>query len=235
MITALVPAHDEADLIGSTVDALRTIKGIDRIVVVDDHSSDDTVGQARLAGAEVLSLTSNLGKGGALQTGIDHLCGSADIVMFIDADLGGSAQEAALLLEPIVRGEADMSIAAFPKPQKKAGFGLVMGLARFGIRALGGPFDATAPLSGQRALNASALHAVQPLASGYGVEVAMTIWALRAGLRLIEIPTRMTHAATGRDLKGFTHRGRQFVHVATALVRLAVQHRDERPQGERSP
>jgi hypothetical protein len=99
-----------------------------------------------------------------------------------------------------------------------------MGLARAGLRGLGArSFFATAPLSGQRALSRRALEVATPFAFGYGVEVALTVRALRAGLRVLEVPTRMSHDATGRDVAGFAHRGRQFLHVARALVRLALE------------
>jgi hypothetical protein len=49
--------------------------------------------------------------------------------------------------------------------------------------------------------------------------------ALRAGLRVVEVPTTMAHDATGRDPSGFAHRGRQFLHVARALVILALERR----------
>lgn len=55
------------------------------------------------------------------------------------------------------------------------------------------------------------------------MEVALTVKAAKAGLRIMEVPTSMGHAATGRDVAGFMHRGRQFVHVAAALVRLAMR------------
>jgi hypothetical protein len=97
---------------------------------------------------------------------------------------------------------------------------LVKGLARRGIRTLSG-FEATAPLSGQRALSRHAWMAATPFARGYGVEVALTVRAASAGQRLLEVPTTMGHAATGRDIAGFAHRGRQFVQVGLALVRLA--------------
>ncbi len=116
-----------------------------------------------------------------------------------------------------------MSIAAFPRPQAKAGFGLVKGLARWGISALGGGFQATAPLSGQRAISRECFQAVRPFASGYGVEVALTVRALRRGMRVVEVETTMSHAATGRDVAGFVHRGRQFVHVSMALIRLTFE------------
>ena len=69
------------------------------------------------------------------------------------------------------------------------------------------------------------MRAVRPIASGYGVEVALTIKALQAGLRVLEVPTTMTHRHTGRDVSGFLHRGRQFVDIAVTLATLALDGR----------
>lgn len=223
-IAVLIPAHEEAERIGATVTAARAVPGVTRVVVVDDGSRDETALRAEEAGAKVVRLWNNVGKGAALETGAMRI-ENADVILLLDGDLGSSAAQAALLLGPVLDGTADMAIAAFPRPAGKAGFGLVKGLARWGIRRLGGPFDATAPLSGQRALTRECLAVCRPFATGYGVEVALTVRALRAGLRLREVQTTMTHAATGRDTAGFVHRGRQFVHVAIALVRLTFERR----------
>ncbi len=116
-----------------------------------------------------------------------------------------------------------MAIAVLPRPPRSGGVGLVKRLAATGIRLLGGGFVASAPLSGQRALTRATLEAVRPFAPGFGVEVSMTVRAARAGSRIIEVPVPMAHAATGRDLAGFVHRGRQFVDVVSALARLALE------------
>ena len=85
-------------------------------------------------------------------------------------------------------------------------------------------YRAEAPLSGQRALTAACLAAVRPLAGGFGVETAMTIDAVRAGFRVVEIPVAgLTHRATGRTLRGFLHRGRQGLHIARASMLRAVR------------
>lgn len=227
---ALVPAYNEVERVASTVKAIGALPQVEGVLVVDDGSSDATARAASTAGARVLTLGHNLGKGAALDRGLAWLAENAPgaTLLLLDADLGDTAAQAGALLEPLVRGEADMAIARFPRATGKAGFGLVKGLARWGIRKLGSKsFSAEAPLSGQRALTPTAVEACVPFARGYGVEVALTVRALRAGLRVVEVETTMAHAATGRDLAGFVHRGRQFAHVARALVSLAL----ERPRG----
>jgi hypothetical protein len=228
-VVALVPAHDEAGRIAGTVAAARSVAGVTRIFVVDDASTDKTGEIALAAGAEVLRLHANAGKGAALDEGLARVRDDADVLLLLDGDLGESASQAALLLAPVLAGDADMTVAAFPRPQVKAGFGLVKGLARWGIRTLGGragrAFAATAPLSGQRAMTRACWERVTPFAFGYGVEVALTVRALRAGFRVAEVETTMTHDATGRDVGGFAHRGRQFAHVGLALLRLALEPR----------
>ncbi|HBQ85947.1 MAG TPA: glycosyl transferase, partial [Syntrophomonas sp.] len=71
--------------------------------------------------------------------------------------------------------------------------------------------------SGQRAMTREVLEAVTPFREGYGVELGMTIKALQKGFRIMEVPTTMTHNETGRDLKGFLHRGKQFVDVVRVI------------------
>lgn len=226
---ALIPAHDEAERIQATVRAAASIPGVRRVIVVDDDSSDGTAQLAEDAGAEVLRLLENLGKGAALDAGLALVPRDVDALLLLDGDLAESAAQGALLLGPVERGQADMTVAVFPRPAGKAGFGLVKGLARLGIRALGGragrEFPAGAPLSGQRAMTPECLERVTPFAFGYGVEVALTVRALRGGMRVAEVPTTMSHDATGRDAAGFAHRGRQFAHVAMALARLAFERR----------
>jgi glycosyltransferase involved in cell wall biosynthesis len=228
-VAVLVPAHNEAASIAATVAAARALDGVTRVLVIDDGSADDTAASARAEGAEVLRLERNAGKGAALDAGLARVRDEADVLLLLDGDLGDTAGEASALLAPVLDGSADMTVATFPRPAGTAGFGLVKGLARIGIRALAGragrAFPALAPLSGQRALTRAAVDAVVPFAFGYGVEVAVTVRALRGGLRVVEVPTTMAHDATGRDAAGFSHRGRQFLHVARALLRLALEPR----------
>lgn len=221
-VVVLIPAHDEAERVSATVTQALALPGVTRVLVIDDASLDDTAQVAEEAGAKVIRLRFNVGKGAALEAGAKR-AEDADVLVLLDADLGDTAAQAQRLIEPILSGAVDMTIAGFPRPAGKAGFGLVKGLARWGISRMGGGFVADAPLSGQRAMSRACAEVVRPFAAGYGVEVALTIRALRHGMRVIEVSTEMEHAATGRNLAGFVHRGRQFVHVALALTRLAFE------------
>jgi hypothetical protein len=223
-VVAVIPARDEAATIAATVGAVRSLPEVSAVLVVDDASSDATSAEAERAGALVLRLPRNLGKGAALEAGLEA-ASDADAVVLLDADLGESAAEAAALIAPVLAGEADMTVGVLPRPAGSGGFGLVKGLARLGIEGLGGGFEASAPLSGQRALSRAAVEAVRPVAFGYGAEVTMTVRALRAGLTVAEVPVAMSHRITGRDLAGFAHRGRQFAHVAAALAALSRERR----------
>jgi hypothetical protein len=219
-VVALVPARDEEDTVAHTVAALRGLP-LDDVVVVDDGSSDATSAAALTAGATVLRIRGHAGKGGAMEGALDRLP-PADIWLFADADLGTSAAGLATVLDVVVAGRADMAIAMFP-PQAGSGMGTVRRASATAIRLLS-HFRPEAPLSGQRAITATCLAALRPLAGGFGVETAMTIDAVRAGFRVVEIPVPgLTHRATGRSIRGFVHRGRQGLHIARAATVRAVR------------
>jgi glycosyltransferase involved in cell wall biosynthesis len=199
------------------VKALRAL--VDEVVVVDDGSRDGTASEAMGAGAWVIRSGGRRGKGRALEGAFRRLP-PADRWLLADADLGSSAGGLELLLDALDRG-ADLSVAVFP-PAVAGGFGLVKRFATAGIRALTG-YRASESLSGQRALTAEALAAVRPLARGFGVETAMTIDAVRAGLHVVEVPIpTLAHRPTHRDARGFAHRGRQGVDILLALAPRAL-------------
>jgi glycosyltransferase involved in cell wall biosynthesis len=227
VVSAIVPAYHEAERIGATVRAIRTalgkVLGHSRfeVIVVDDGSADGTIAAATKAGADRVLELPHRGKGAALESG--RRAARGEFVLLLDADLGESARELRCLLEPVLRGDADMTIARFP-PATGGGLGFALRLGRWGVARLTGR-RLEAPLSGQRALRRAHLDAIAPIEPGFGAEVGLDIDALRAGLRLLEVPTTMSHAATGRDWRGFVHRGRQLFHIARALLRRIWGHR----------
>lgn len=213
-VVALIPAYNAAPRVGATVRATLAIPGVARVLVVDDASTDDTAGAARTAGAEVLRLPTNRGKGGAVRAGVEA-SPDADVILLVDADLQETAAEVARLLPPVLADEADMTIAVLPPAAGRGGFGKVRDLAARGIRRACG-FEARAPLSGQRAVRADLLRGLTS-AERFGLEVALTIDAVRAGARVVEVEAEIDHLHTGRSLAGFRHRGRQGADVVRAL------------------
>jgi len=221
-VCALIPAYNEADRIGRTIQALKSRRQIDRIIVVDDGSSDATSDRARAAGAEVIT-KKNGGKGSALTAAYAAARRDADVYLLLDADLGASATESIKLLHPIDSGVASMTIGmlppdpAFAESGQSGGMGFVVNLARKGIeRHTGRQFNQ--PLSGQRAILASVLEQLGgSFAVGFGVEVDLTIRALNAGFEVVEVPTEFRHAVTASDWNGLMHRGRQWLDVSRTL------------------
>ncbi len=213
----IVAARNEADRVGETVAALRRAFPGAALWVADDASSDGTAEVAMSAGAQVVSRGRPHGKGANVTAAAEAALSAEPaprIVLLCDGDLGPSAAGLAPLVEAVRRGECDLAVAAFSR-RVGGGFGFALGFARWAIRRRCG-LETRAPISGQRALRVDALRATLPFARGYGMEVGMTIDAVRTGYRLREYELDLSHRATGRSLAGFTHRARQlldFAHV----------------------
>ncbi len=215
-VVAVVPARDESARIAATVYTLLQSGRVEEVIVVDDGSTDTTAERAREAGARVLRLPRNRGKGAAVAAGVE--LASAPVLLLCDADLGTSAGAIIPLLDAVIGGTADMAVAA-PPGGGPSGFGMVESFARWGIRLLGGK-NLRRPLSGQRALRRNDFP-VGNTPAGFGLEVGLGVDALRAGRRVLEIPCSFTHARTGRTLSGFAHRARQGAAVARTLASRA--------------
>jgi hypothetical protein len=212
-LTIVVAARDEADRIAATIATLRRDFPSSEVIVVDGDSRDATAHRAEEAGAAVIRL-GRKGKGEALSAG--ERAAPPGPLLLCDADLRGS-------LAPLAESDADLVIASFRR-RSGGGFGIAKRVARelIALRTGVAPRE---PLSGQRRLSERARAATFPLAPGFGCEVRMTIDALRAGLSLREVEIDLEHRATGRDLRGFLHRGKQLVDLLLVTGPLGVNHR----------
>jgi glycosyltransferase involved in cell wall biosynthesis len=224
-VAVVIPARNESDRIAATVRAAAGLPGVDIVIVVDDGSTDGTAAAAQDAGASVMRHARNRGKAAAMETGAesvrlleDNECrDSARHLLFLDADLAGTAAGAAPLAEPVREGRADMTIAVFSTRVKQGGHGFVVGLSGSGIRRATG-WRPAQPLNGQRCLTRAAFEAARPLAPGFGVETGLTIDLLRQGMRITEVEVPLAHRATGGDWRSQVHRARQLVDVGRALA-----------------
>jgi glycosyltransferase involved in cell wall biosynthesis len=216
-LAVVVAARNEADRIGATVAALRSTFPGAALWVADDASTDGTAELAMRAGAQVVSRGRPHGKG-ANMTAASEAALSAEpppeLVLLCDGDLGLSAGRLAPLVEAVEHGECDLAVAAFSS-RVGGGFGLALRFARWAIRRLCGA-ETAAPISGQRAMKTEALLETLPFADGYGMEIGMTVDAVRAGFVLGEQELDLQHRSTGRTVSGFSHRAVQLRDFARA-------------------
>ena len=90
--------------------------------------------------------------------------------------------------------------------------GFVKRLDRDSVYELTG-VELNATISGQRAFRREVIERFDSIPDGYGVEVGMTIDILKWNYKVKEYIVDMTHNETGRDLSGFIHRGKQYIHI----------------------
>ena len=230
-------ARNEGAAIAATLASLRLALPEAELWVADDASGDDTAVLARAAGARVVSGARHAGKGAAMSaaarvalaagtdrarpTAADRARGDAadELFLLCDGDLGDCAGELAALLQAVSDGQAELAIAAL-RERVGGGFGIALGFARWAIRRSSG-IELEAPLSGQRALRGELLAKLLPFAGGYGMELGITIDAVRAGARVSELELPLAHRASGRTPAGFAHRARQLVDLVRAYASRA--------------
>lgn len=221
-LAAIVAAHDEAERIVATVTALRETFPAAAIWVADDASGDRTAELAMTAGAQVVSRGRPHGKGANVTAAAEAALSAEPaprLFLLCDGDLGASAAALAPLVAAVEAGECDLAVASFSR-RVGGGFGIALSFAHWAIRRLCGA-ETEAPISGQRALRAQTLRATLPFARGFGMEIGMTVDTVRAGYRLREYELDLEHRATGRNLAGFLHRGRQLADFARVYISRA--------------
>lgn len=177
-INAIIPAYNEENTIKNVLDAVKQVDCIRRIIVVSDGSVDDTAHIARSCSVDVIEFAENMGKGAAIKAGLDAC--ECDTVLLLDADLIGlNPLHIKALLNPVVSSEADMSIGIFTSGRLSTDFAQKIS-----------PF-----LSGQRAVKKALMDSITGLdAMGYGLEMAITVYAEKEGIkcREVELPD-LTH------------------------------------------
>lgn len=216
-IVAVIPAYNEENDIKETIEDLEKVKLIDDVVVVDDGSTDTTAAIVEDMGVDLIRLYKNKGKGFAIKEAVKII--DYDYLVLVDGDLGKTSSEIEKLIYPVLDGNVDISIAKFPKPLKKGGFGFVKRLAKRGVYIhTGKKIDTT--LSGQRVYKKEVIQKIKYIPDRFGVEIAMIVGALRGGCSIKEVEVDMRHRETGRSFKDFIHRGKQFFDILKTIIIL---------------
>ena len=182
-----IPCYNEEVAIGSLV--LRAFQYADKVVVIDDGSTDKTTQVARLAGAEVIAQESNRGKGAALREFFKYASQQrADIIVILDGD----GQHDPKLLAPLLSDEADVVNGSryldgdgHSTPRYRR-FGQVV-LDKFTRVALSKDVDITDTQSGFRAFSIKAVPYFRFNSNRLAIDSEMLMDAAKAQLRIAEV------------------------------------------------
>lgn len=197
-VALIIPALNEASNLPAVLG--RVPEWIDRVLVVDNGSTDATASVARQLGAIVLD-EPRRGYGWACARGA-AACRNFEILLFADADGSDDLSQAHTLVDPIVQGEADLALGnrlaglaehgALSWPQRW-GNRLACSLLRW---RFGHRYGDLGPL---RAIRTSALQDLRLRQMTYGWTVEMQIRAVLGGYRVLEIPVHYRARIAGRS------------------------------------
>ncbi len=205
---AIVPVLDEEATIATTVRGLVPL--VDRVLVVDNGSTDRTAAIAAQAGATVVA-EPRRGYGRACLAGMAHAAKlGADVVLFADGDGSDDPADAARLLAELDRTGVELVLGV--RTRALAEEGSMTPVQRFGnwlapalIRvALGARYHDMPPL---KACRRGALDALGLTDTTYGFTIELLIKAHRARLRVIELPVRCRRRQGGQSKVSGTLRG----------------------------
>ncbi|HVF90876.1 MAG TPA: glycosyltransferase family 2 protein [Blastocatellia bacterium] len=201
-VLCIAPAWNEGERIGRVVRAVPT-GAVERTVVVDDGSTDDTASYAERAGATVIRAGENRGVGAAIRSGIDYAREHGyDVVVIVSGGGKTPPEQIPRLLQPILDGRAEFVQGS---RYKEGGEFLRMPLRRrLGTRAYTMLFSffvgrrVTDASSGFRAIKLSLLEdgridLWQEWLDRYELEPYLLFKAFRLGHRVVEVPVTIEY------------------------------------------
>ena len=181
MITVIIPALNEEKTVASVVKLAVNTPGVTEVIVVDDKSLDNTVEEAKKAGATVITST-KLGQGASMKDGV--LCAGNEVLVFLDADITTYPEDViTLLASPLLEDKADFCKSYFSRQA-----GRVTELVAKPLLSILYPdFPSyVQPLSGMIAGRKSLLRKTD-FEEGYGVDIGILIDMYQSGARINEV------------------------------------------------
>jgi glycosyltransferase involved in cell wall biosynthesis len=220
-VSVIIPTRNEAQAIGRVLGDLPSDL-VNEVIVVDNHSSDETPAIASCMGARVIS-EARRGYGQACLTGL-AAASVPDVVVFLDGDYSDRPAELPLLLAPIAEGRADITIGsrlAGPRTPGALPWHALFGnwLAASLIRSLYGV--KISDLGPFRAARADTLLGVELEETTYGCAVELVLKGAIHGFRIVEVPVSY-HPRIGKSKISGTFRGT--VGAAWFILSLIVRY-----------
>ena len=201
-VMALIPAYNEEGAIRQVIEGVRAVMPQVDVVVIDDCSTDRTAAVAAAAGAAVVRIPSNLGIGGAVQTGLKYARQYGyDVVIRLDGDGQHNPQEIPVLYGALQSGRADVVVGS-----RFAGTDADMSIPmsrRIGIKTFAFLVSAltrsrvTDTTSGFMCMNRRAILVLADYLPQDYPEVEGRVILHKAGLSTIELPAHMRARLSG--------------------------------------
>jgi len=193
-IVAAIPCFNEERFIGSVV--IKTRKYVDRVIVIDDGSTDATAEVAEAAGAQVIRHKKNQGKGVAIRSAFEWAkeVGCRALVL-LDGDGQHEPADIPTLLRPVLEGEADMVVGSrfltrssnIPRYRRIGQHLLTL------VTNLGSRVRLSDSQSGFRAFSCKAINDMSFAEGGLSVESEMQFSVSRSGLKVAEVPIGVSY------------------------------------------
>jgi glycosyltransferase involved in cell wall biosynthesis len=214
IVRAVIPARNEELYLPGVLDTACSLGWLNQIIIVDDCSTDRTLEIARdyahqYSRLSVIHLDSRTGKSRAMLAGVTALQDRVEDVIFMDADLIGlKPSHIEEMYNPLGSYQCEMAVVVF-----RSG----------GIRTTAAQI-ATPNLSGQRCLRRSAAYRALMLLenSGYGIEIGLTLYALRNNWKVVYVPWRgVTHVVQESKhglIRGVSARAIMYAQVIATWV-----------------
>jgi glycosyltransferase involved in cell wall biosynthesis len=189
-----IPAYNEEGTIGNMVK--KSLQYSDKVIVVDDGSSDNTAGLAKLSGATVISHQKNKGYGAAVITLLDRARQeNADILTIIDGDGQHNPGEIPLLVNALQENNVDVVIGSrfldsksdTPRYRKR-GIKIITSAANFGA-----DFKVSDAQSGFRSYSKRAIESIHPTETGMSVSTEILLKISNKGLSVAEVPITVSY------------------------------------------
>jgi glycosyltransferase involved in cell wall biosynthesis len=219
-ISAVLAAHNEEGNVGDTVRGVREhCADLIELLVIDDGSQDGTAAEAEAAGAVVIRLTPNRGKGAALLAGLRKVSPEATHVLFIDADGQDDPADIPALVATAREGADFVNGSRWLGTLERGSISWPNRLGnRFMTELLNFRHGAriTDSQAGFRLIRRSLLDPDRFRSREYEVETEMMLHAVRSGARIAEVP--VTRYPRGEGATDFRRVRNGIRILATILV-----------------
>jgi len=216
-VIAVIPCLDEDQFIGDIV--AKALRHADKVIVVDDGSTDGTADVARQAGAEVIRHEKRRGAGAATRSGFEAAIKmGADVVVTLDGDGQHNPAEIPGLIKPLLDGKADLVIGSrfinpstnMP-PYRNLGIYIITWLYNIGSKS-----NITDSQSCFRAHSRKLLESINITRADFGFSIEVLVKARKKGLKIVEVPASCLYHAQGSSMNPIAHG----LGVAWSVVQL---------------